>query len=1031
MTQRREGIEARSLYACSILFGLQNYLVSSIASVFRTRLSRFFQGTAALSGNRRFFGASVLFFALLVYPLRSFAIGQPQYIRAIPTPGGFTLAQDGTTAKLYVDSNDDWGVIHAAHDLQDDIRRITGLTAPLVVAAKPPRGEVVLIGTIGTSRVIDQLIRKHKIDVTAIRGKWEATLTQVVDHPLPGIARGLVIVGSDRRGTIYGIYDLSEDIGVSPWYWWADVPVPHKDALYTDAGRWIVEPPVVKYRGIFLNDEAPSLTSWVNENYGGYNHLFYTKVFDLLLRLRANYLWPAMWNSAFAADDPLNAKLANAYGIVMGTSHEEPMMCAEKVWKPGFGPWNYVTNQKRIDEFWRGCMERDKDYEEVVTLGMRGHNDTPMSAGDNIALMEKIVADQRKILEETVNPDLNKIPQVWALYKEVQTYYQKGMRVPDDVTLLWSDDNWGDLRRLPTAAERKRSGGAGIYYHFDYVGGPRSYKWLNTNYVPKIWEQMNLAWKYGATRIWVVNVGDLKPMEFPISFFLDMAWNPAQFHPDNLQQYTEEWAAQQFGPEHAEEIAHLLTAYTKYNGRRKPELLEPTTFSLIHFHEAQRVYDEWQSLTDEAEKVNRELPPAYRDAYFELVLYPLKASAIVNELYITAGENALYARQGRVSTNDRAEKARKLFAEDAALTYQYNHVLAHGKWGHMMDQTHIGYTYWNEPPVNAMPAVTRVQPLEGGHMAVNAQGSALAAAGPFPPLRLPAFDDFNRQRRQIVIFNRGGQPFDWMAGADRTWIQLSSTSGTVSVGQRVWVSIDWAKVPVGRNEGDIVIQQKSRATVTVHVTAFNPATPTRQALDGFVEANHYVSIDAAHFTSETTGGSGVGGAHWVNIPDYGETLSAMTIFPVTAPSLLPPKPAPTLEYRMYLFDKGKVSVQAILAPTLNFMPGRGLRYAVSFDDQPPVIVNALAADSQDGWATAVSDGVRKVTTMLHIATPGYHTLKFRMIDPGVVLEKLVLGFADTDAPHFPGMAPPTDPVVPASYLGPPESYYRINSSEEK
>ena len=962
----------------------------------------------------------VLLWMLLPLPLRALAIGQPHYMRLTPAPDAFTLVNAGITAKLYVDPADDPGVIHAAHELQGDIRHVTGLTAPLLSGAQLPRGNVVLIGTIGKSRIIDALIRRGAIDVTSIRGKWESTLTQVVARPLPGITRALVIAGSDRRGTIYGIYDLSANIGVSPWYWWADVPIPHRDALYIGAGRWVVGPPVVKYRGIFLNDEAPALTGWVNARYGGYDHLFYTRVFDLLLRLRANYLWPAMWNSAFAVDDPLNAKLADRYGIVMGTSHEEPMMCAEKEWHPGYGPWNYVTNRNRVDEFWRHCMERDKRYEEVVTLGMRGHNDTPMSKGDNVALLEKIVADQRRILEDTVNPDLSKVPQVWALYKEVQTYYEHGMRVPDDVTLLWSDDNWGDLRRLPTPSERQRSGGAGIYYHFDYVGGPRSYKWLNTNYVPKVWEQMHLAWKYGATQIWVVNVGDLKPMEFPISFFLDMAWNPARFNPDDLQQYTEDWAAQQFGPAHAAEISHLLTTYTKFNGRRKPELLEPDSFSLIHFSEARRVYDEWRSLTDEAERVGRELPAEYRDAYFELVLYPLKASAIVNELYITAGENALYAVQGRIGANDLAEKARDLFAEDRALTYRYNHVLAHGKWNHMMDQTHIGYTYWNEPPVNAMPAVSWVQPLEGAHMAVAAQGSALAAAGPLPLLRLPGFDDFNRQTRPIDIFDRGRQPFDWTATTDRPWIRLSATSGTVSKEQRVLVSIDWAEAPVGRSDGDISIRQNGAAAVTVHVTADKPATPTRETLNGFVEANHYVSIDAAHFTARTA----AGGARWVNIPDYGETLSAMTVLPVTAPSILSPKPAPTLEYRMYLFDSGSVSVQAILAPTLSFVPGRGLRYAVSFDDQPPAIVDALADDSKQAWATAVSDGVRKVTTLLHVASPGYHTLKFRMIDPGVVLEKLVLGFANPDAPHPRGTLTPGEPAVPASYLGPPESYHR-------
>lgn len=950
----------------------------------------------------------------------AFALGQTKYVETAPAPGSFVLAHGGSVAKLWVEP-DDWpGVIRAAHDLRDDLHRVTGLDAAFSTDAKPPTGDVVLIGTIGRSRTIDRLIHEHKIDVSQIQGQWESTLTQVVNHPLPGIARALVIAGSDKRGAIYGIYDLSQEIGVSPWYWWADVPVIHQDALYVEAGRRVQGPPAVKYRGIFLNDEAPSLTGWVNEKYGGYNHLFYTKVFELLLRLRANFLWPAMWNSAFAADDPLNAKLADEYGIVMGTSHEEPMMCAEKEWKRSDGPWNYVTNQQRIDAHWHACMERDKNYEEVVTLGMRGENDTPMSEAGNIDLLEKIVADQRQILRETVNPDLGRVPQVWALYKEVQGYYDKGMRVPDDVTLLWSDDNWGNLRRLPTPGERKRSGGAGIYYHFDYVGGPRSYKWLLTIPITKIWEQMNLALNSGATRIWVVNVGDLKPMEFPIEFFLTMARNPGQFNPGNLQQYTEQWAAEQFGSEHAAAIANLISTYTKYNGRRKPEMLEPDTFSFLHFDEADRVYQEWQSLTERAEKINDELPAQDRPAYFELVLYPLRASAIVNELYITAGRNHLYATEGRVSTNDLADQARRLFAEDAALSGEYNHKLLDAKWDHMMDQTHIGYTFWNEPPVNALPAVTEVQPLAGPHMAVVIQGSPAAVNGPFPPLTLPDFDDFNRQTSWIDVFNRGDQPFSFTATADQPWIHLDATSGNVREEQRIHVTVDWDQVRQPRNDGVISIIQDHGQAVTVRVVALRPTEPTPATLGGFVEAGHLVSIEASHVSRATSAGD----IHWVNIPRFGETLSGMTILPVTAPSLLPPAPAPTLEYRMYLFDSGTATVEAVLAPSNNFVPGRGLRYAISFDDQPPQVVDALADDSQHAWEEAVGDGVRKVTTTLHVDTPGYHTLRFRMVDPGVVLEKIVIG--------FPGPAPSPglrrQPVIPSSYLGPPESYYRISPS---
>ncbi len=940
--------------------------------------------------------------------LFAFTLGATPYIEHAASPGSFRIAANGHASPIYVDANDDPGVVRAAHDLQSDIRRVTTLT-PDITHGAPFPGNIILIGTIGSSTIIDQLIQNKKIDVDAIRGKWESNLIQVVAKPVPGIASALVIAGSDKRGTIFGIYDVSEQIGVSPWYWWADVPVPHRDALYVKPGKYIEGEPAVKYRGIFLNDEAPSLTGWVNEKYGGYNHYFYARVFELLLRLKANYLWPAMWNSAFYADDPLNGKLANKYGIVMGTSHHEPMMRAWLEWRQhGVGPWDYSTNAANLEAFWEGGIQRGRNWESTITIGMRGNGDEPMSANDNIALLEKIIAAQRSIIAKNLTPTLATDPQVWALYKEVQGYYEKGMRVPEDVTLLWSDDNWGNIRRLPTPAERKRPGGAGIYYHFDYVGDPRSYKWLNTYPITKVWEQMDLAHAYGANRIWVVNVGDLKPMEFPIEFFLDYARDPGRWSQDDLSTYTKLWAARNFGSEYAGEIAELISKYTKYNGRRKPEQLEPDTLSLTHFQEAEHVDSEWQAITKEAERIQQELPSAYRDAFFELVLYPVKASAIVNRLYITAGENRLYATQGRVSANDLATRARTLFAADAALSSEYNHQLAHGKWNHMMDQTHIGYTFWNQPPLNAMPAVSEVQPTSGAKMGVAVEGSAIASDRALgfggAPLSLPNFDVYNQQTRFIDVFDQGDHPFVFTVRADHPWIVVTPDHGTVAKDQRLLIHIDWNRVPAGENSGTVSIAQRSGPAITVHIVASNPSTPSQKDLQGFVENNHYVSIEAAHFTSRTSEGT----AHWTNLPDFGETLSGMTIIPVTAPSVLPPQPAASLDYKMYLFDLGAYQVEAILAPTLNFVPGRGLRYAISFDDQPPLVVDALANDSETAWATAVSDGVRKVTSTLTIAKPGYHTLKFRMVDPGVVLEKLVV----------------SQGPLPASYLGPPESHHR-------
>lgn len=945
-------------------------------------------------------------------PDRALALGQERYVENTRHPGSFTLADDENLAAIYVDQNDYWGVARAAHDLQQDVSCVTGRMPPITNRKDQIGGNAIIVGTLGKSALIAELISSGNIDVTAIRGKREFFLIQVVPHPWPGVHSALVIAGSDKRGTIYGIYDLSEQIGVSPWYWWADVPVAHRDEVFIRRGRY-VQGPVVKYRGIFLNDEAPALSGWVKEKYGSYNHEFYEKVFELLLRLKGNYLWPAMWAATFDADDPLNPKLADQYGIVMGTSHHEPMMRAWKEWeRSNKGPWDYSSNAPELREYWKQGIERNDSYESVITLGMRGNGDMPMAESDDRALLEKIVADQRKIIGDVRHVDPAIVPQDWALYKEVQQYYEHGMRVPDDVTLLWCDDNWGNIRRLPTEEERKRSGGAGIYYHFDYVGDPRSYKWINTNPLPKVWEQMNLAYHYGANRIWVVNVGDLKPMEVPMEFFLNMAWNPSAWTNENIGEFTKLWARREFGPKYAAEIADIISKYAKFNGRRKPELLDPETFSLIDYQEADRVLDEFKSIVGEAEKISSHLSENQRDAFFELVLHPAKASELVTELYITVGKNHLYASQQRASTNDLAAQARALFQADADLSSYYNHTLAHGKWNHMMDQSHIGYTSWRDPPANVMPPVTILQIPAAAAMGVAAEGAGSAWPGAAVEPVLPKFDVYNQQRRYLDVFNRGTADFDFTAASSSPWILLSADHGTVHREQRLWVSIDWAKATKRSSAGYVTIKKAGAGgeVVNVKLEAFNPAEPSRSTVKGFVETDGYVSIEAQHYTRQIAGSA----ARWEKIDDYGRTLSGMTVFPVTAASLMPPATAPCLEYQVYLFDPGKADVEAILSPTLNFVPGRGLRYAIAFDDQPPQVVDALAHNSVADWSTSVEDGVRKVNSEHTLDVAGYHTLKFCMVDPGVVLEKLVVNLG--------GVRP--------SYLGPPESYHGASGELE-
>jgi len=469
--------------------------------------------------------------------------------------GKFTISASGKSTPLLI-SSDEWpGVIRALKDLQSDIGKVTS-KVPEIYYDNAKASKEIIIGTIGKSSIIDKLVKDKKIDVTGIAGQWEKFLIQTVLKPLPGVSEALIIAGSDKRGTIYGIYEISKQIGVSPWYWWADVPVLKKNAIYLNLGRYIQGSPSVRYRGIFLNDEAPDLTNWMREKFGSvpvgvnppvpsgvanYGHEFYTRLFELILRLKGNYLWPAMWNNAFNEDDPQNPKLADEYGIVMGNSHQEPMLRAQKEWDrryiKSYGTWNFSKNPDILEAFWREGIKRNKDFESIVTIGLRGANDTEMAPGGpqaNMAMLEKIVDVQRKILTEEIDHDINRIPQLWCLYKEVQDYYKAGMRVPDDVTLLWAEDNWGNIRRLPTAEERKRSGGAGIYYHFDYHGGPRSYQWVNTNPLPKIWDQMSLAKQYGADRIWIVNVGHFKGYELPIEYFLDLAWNTERETNENI-----------------------------------------------------------------------------------------------------------------------------------------------------------------------------------------------------------------------------------------------------------------------------------------------------------------------------------------------------------------------------------------------------------------------------------------------------------------------------------------------------------------
>ena len=717
--------------------------------------------------------------------------------------GGFTLISQSHPVTLLVADNDKKGVLIAANNLQKDFERVCGSKAALLNAPSPDTKRYVIAGTLESS-YIKQIVKAKKIDEKELKGKVEKYLMTVVDNPLPGVDEALVIAGSDMRGTIYGIYELSEQIGVSPWYDWMDVPAVRHTNLAIQKGTYTAGEPAVRYRGLFLNDEAPCLTSWVKNtfgtNYGG--HEFYARVFELILRLRGNYLWPAMWMWTLYGDDPLNSPTANDMGVIMGTSHHEPMARNHQEWarhRKEYGEWNYVTNQKVIDNFFREGVRRSKDNEDIITIGMRGDGDTAMGAkeghddefvpDDNatIKLLEKIMKNQRDIIAKETGRPAKERTQLWALYKEVQRYYDKGLKVPDDVIILLCDDNWGDIRRLPTAEERKHKGGFGMYYHVDYVGAPRNSKWLNVTPIQHIWDQLTLTYQYGVDKLWVLNVGDLKPMEYPITFFMDFAWNPNRYNAANLMDHPKKFCAQQFGESQADEAARILNLYSQYAGRVTAEMLDASTYNL-ETGEWKQVCDEFTRLEADALRQFVSLPADMHDAYRQLLLFPIQALGNVYEMYYAQAMNHKLYAEGNPEANVWADRVELCFKRDSLLCRGYNKDIAGGKWDGMMTQKHIGYVSWNDNfPKDVCPKVMRfndTSSMAGGYTFQPSDGYIAIDAEHYYSLKEP-----NEAKWTVIPY----------MGRTRSGISLQPYSADVNGG-----SITYRfEVPEGVNEVDV------------------------------------------------------------------------------------------------------------------------------------------------------------------------------------------------------------------------------------
>lgn len=664
---------------------------------------------------------------------------------AIDNPGivnpdissGLVILHNGEPIPIYVANDENIGVKIAADNLSKDFGRVCGKDAMILSSIAGSSSSPVIIATTFGTLTADALVKKGILNPSDLKGKREKYIMTTVKDPLPGIGEALVIAGSDRRGTIYGIYELSEQIGVSPWYDWADVPVARQTDLSLKPGSYTAGEPAVKYRGIFLNDEAPCLTSWVKNTYGtNYgDHNFYARVNELILRLRGNFLWPAMWVWAFYGDDPLNSKTADDMGIIMGTSHHEPMARNHQEWarnRNTYGKWDYKTNRETIDRFFLEGIERMKGTEDIVTIGMRGDGDEAMSEDADIALLDRIIKNQRKMIKDVTRKNPKETPQVWALYKEVQDYYDKGLRAPDDVIYLLCDDNWGNIRRLPDDKERKHPGGWGMYYHVDYVGAPRNSKLINVSPVQNMWEQMNLTYDYGVDKLWVLNVGDLKPMEYPITQFLSLAWNPKKYGADNILGHLRDFCDQQFGKEQGKEAARIIDLYTKYNGRVTPEMLDRDTYNLAT-GEWKQVADDYARLEVEALRQFVSLRPEYRDAYRQLVLFPIQLMSALYEMYYSQAMNHKLYAENNPDANLWADRTEECFRRDQMLIDQYNNEMSGGKWKGMMTQKHIGYKIWNDDfKEDTCPEVFRISDTSlGGYTFLPENGAIVMEAEHF------------------------------------------------------------------------------------------------------------------------------------------------------------------------------------------------------------------------------------------------------------------------------------------------------------
>ena len=936
------------------------------------------------------------------------------------TKYAFTLASPRQTAAILYDASDAAVVKRAAELFAADVEAVTG-RRPQVTSATGETGPAVIVGTVGGSALIRRLSEAGKIDTAPLEGAWERYLIQTVANPLPGIRKALVIAGSDRRGAAYGLFTLSELIGVSPWYWWADVPVKKHAALHVDAPPTYSQTPSVRYRGIFLNDEDWGLTPWASQTFeperGNIGPRTYAKVCELLLRLKANYLAPAMHPVSTSFNQiPENKLVADTFAIVMGSTHCEPLLLntASEWDTKTMGPWNYDKNKEGINRVLTQRVRENSPYENVYTLALRGLHDGAMSTTlpmhEKVRMLQQALLDQRRILAENIDRPVETVPQAFTPYKEVLEIYSNGLELPDDITIVWPDDNYGYMKRLSGVREQRRTGRSGVYYHVSYLGVPHSYLWFSTTPPSLMYEELRKAYDTTADRLWLLNCGDLKGSEMQVSLFLDMAWDIGRFTADNVVTYPARWLAGIFGEAYYDRLEAMTREHLRLAFPRKPEYmgwgyhwnrfdhnceqLTDTDFSFTNYDEAPRRLEAYRKLGARAEALLHEIGDEARPAFYQLVYYPLRGAELMNRMTLGGQRNRWYARQGRAATNAVRDEVQRCYDSLQVITRGYNSLLG-GKWNHMMSmrQNYDGVSaYFNLPHLATHDAAGAPR------LALQVAGEDVTGARAFHAL--PAFDNYLRRTYPVEIYNRGGGTLAWTAHASEPWVVLSKSAGKTADEERITVGIDWEKAPSGNAVPAQIVFRAGEQSEKVLVSLFNPTAPSRAELRGiYVENNGCVSIPAA-------------GCHRVRendrikitaVEDLGIEGPALQLGDPTAPlQIFRSRDVPCAEYDFYAFDAGSVDVYTYVLPTFPLHADRDFRigentntdtkYSVQIDDGALATPSSSHVEYAQVWFESVLRNCAVNKSTLHIDKPGRHTLRIRVGDPGIVLQKIVLDF---------------------------------------